>query len=75
MDIETGERGGLWISNFVGSMFAYQNGIYLQASSTKSKEQTFKTIGIDANRSNSLYGGRNTVQPNSTRVTYLIKFV
>lgn len=35
----------------------------------------FKGIKINANRANGLYGGSNTIQPNSIRITYLIKFV
>ena len=34
----------------------------------------FKEIKIDANYANSLYGNSSTLQPNSIRITYLIRY-
>lgn len=42
--------------------------------SVGSNVKTSKTLGFDAERSNSVYGNSTTVQPSSVKTHYLIKY-
>lgn len=67
-------NSGWWDVGSDGALYSDTDGGWQQMNYVESNKKTNKTLGFNAERSNSVYGNSTTVQPSSVKTHYLIKY-